>query len=148
MADIERSATAVWNGTLREGNGETSGATGFFTSLPVTWASRFADDENGTSPEELIAAAHAACFSMSLSGALTRGGHPPEQIRTTATVGMSKGDTRFSVTSVHLSTEARVPGLDEASFRELAEGAKQGCPVSRLLAPGLESLTLEARLVG
>ena len=112
----------------------------------MSYGKRFGED-HGSNPEELIAAAHASCFSMAFSGALARAGFPPEEIKTTATVTLQKGEAGFSIVAIHLDTAAKVPGIDEAAFSTAAEGAKAGCPVSRLLAPGLQSLTLDARLV-
>jgi osmotically inducible protein OsmC len=144
--DILRSASAVWRGDMLTGVGQTSTASGAVQNVAMSHSKRFGED-HGSNPEELIAAAHASCFSMAFSGRLTRAGFPPEEIKTTATVTLQKGETGFSITAVHLDTVATVPGIDEATFAEAAEGAKDGCPVSRLLAPGLQSLTLDARLV-
>jgi osmotically inducible protein OsmC len=122
-------------GTLRTETGAVDGRYSF--------SSRF-EDGSGTNPEELIAAAHAGCFSMALSGALTRAGHPPESVRTTAKVHLEKGEAGFSIVRVALVTRAKVPGIDAATFQEKAEGAKAGCPVSRALA-AIE-ITLDAEL--
>jgi lipoyl-dependent peroxiredoxin len=147
MAELRRTASAVWTGSLREGTGTASVPSGVLRDAPITFASRF---ESGTdsNPEELIAAAHAACFSMALSAALTQAGTPPAEIRTTATVTLTLGEGGPRITAVHLDTEGRVAGIDAATFLAAAEGAKAGCPVSKLLAPGLEQLTLAARFVG
>ena len=110
---------------------------------PYSFSSRF-EDGTGTNPEELIAAAHAGCFSMALSGALGRAGHDPDSVSTTAAVHIEKGDTGFSITRVHLTTQAVVPGIEQAQFEEIANEAKAGCPVSRALA-GVE-ITLDATL--
>jgi osmotically inducible protein OsmC len=110
-----------------------------------SFGSRFEEDP-GTNPEELIAAAHAGCFSMALSGALGRAGHTPDQVSTTAKVHLEKVDQGFKITRIHLTTEAKVPGIEEAAFQEQAEGAKQNCPVSKVLA-GAE-ITLDAKLTG
>jgi osmotically inducible protein OsmC len=115
---------------------------GAFGPLDVTWASRAEEPEGRTSPEELIAAAHAACFSMALSHALAGGGTPPEQLSTSATVTFVPGT---GITRIALTVEARVPGIDEAGFAEAAEGARTGCPVSKALA-GVPEITVEARL--
>jgi osmotically inducible protein OsmC len=109
-----------------------------------SFGSRF-EEAPGTNPEELIGAALAGCFSMALSGALGRGGHPPESVATQAKVHIEKVGDGFSITRIELSTEARVPGIDEAAFQEAAQGAKTGCPVSRALG-GVE-ISLDARLV-
>ncbi len=143
MAD--RSAQATWEGDLMSGNGEIHEApSGAFGPLQVTWASRSEDDHGGkTSPEELIAAAHAACFSMALAGGLARAGSAPERLETSATVTFVPGT---GITKSALSVVGRVPGIDEESFRAAAEAAKEGCPVSSALKGNVE-LTLDARLV-
>lgn len=110
-----------------------------------SFASRFEEGE-GTNPEELIAAAHAGCFSMALSGELGRAGYSPQEVRTTAKVHLTKGESGFSITRVHLVTEARVPDIDESTFQEQAEKAKKGCPVSRALG-AVDEITLEATLL-
>jgi osmotically inducible protein OsmC len=145
VAEFDRSATAVWLGTLAEGRGTTSTESGHVRDLPMNRVSRFETGE-ASNPEELIAAAHATCFSMALSGRLARAGHPAERIETEATVTLITGDDGPRIARVHLRTNARVPGIDAAAFDEAAEGAKAGCPVSRLLGPGLDSITLDATL--
>jgi osmotically inducible protein OsmC len=139
----DRRAEVVWQGTLREGSGTivstTSGAIG---EQPVTWVNRSEDSPTATSPEELIAAAHASCFSMSLSGALTRAETPPTELRTSATVTFQPGE---GITKVALTVEGNVPGLDEEGFRQAAQTAKENCPVSKALA-GVPEISLEARL--
>jgi lipoyl-dependent peroxiredoxin len=142
----DRRADVTWQGSLREGSGTitktTSGALG---ELNVTWASRSEYDTGGkTSPEELIAAAHAACFSMALSAELARAGSPPEELHTSATVTFQPGE---GITKSALTVDGRVPGLDEAAFLEAAETAKANCPVSKALA-AVPSITLDARLDG
>ncbi len=136
-----RHAEAVWQGTLREGKGTMrfSGYEG-----PYTWASRFESGE-GTNPEELIGAAHAGCFSMAFSSQLTKAGFKPERIQTKATVHIEKVGEGDRITRIELDTEASVPGLDEATFQEKAQAAKNGCPVSQALA-GVE-ISLTARLM-
>jgi osmotically inducible protein OsmC len=109
-----------------------------------SFSSRF-EEGTGTNPEELIAAAHAGCFSMAFSGALGRAGHPPTRVETTAKIRLEKGEAGFSLARSELTCEAEVPGIDEATFQEVAEGAKANCPVSRALA-GVE-ITLDAKLV-
>ena len=141
---MERTASAVWNGTLKEGNGTMSTESGVLRDAGYTWGQRFADDP-GTNPEELVAAAHAGCFSMAFSGKLTTAGFPPERIKTTAAVTLEKTDAGMTVTKVHLSTRARVPGIQSAAFAEQAEAARAGCPISRLLAPAA-TITLDAAL--
>jgi lipoyl-dependent peroxiredoxin len=140
----DRRADVTWQGSLREGSGTitktTSGALG---ELDVTWASRSEDQTGGrTSPEELIAAAHAACFSMALSNGLAQAGSPPEQLQTSATVTFQPGE---GITKIALTVEGRVPGMDAAVFKEAAETAKENCPVSKALA-SVPSITLDARL--
>jgi osmotically inducible protein OsmC len=139
-----RKAQAVWQGTLREGQGTVTFGEGAFEGR-YTWSSRH-EDAPGTNPEELLGAAHAACFSMALSARLTRAGHPPERIETSAGVHFEKQDERWSVTRIDLETEARAPGIDEQAFLELAEDAKVNCPISRALGP--VEVVLKARLSG
>jgi lipoyl-dependent peroxiredoxin len=143
MAD--RSAQVTWHGDLMSGNGEIhESPSGAFGPLQITWAARAEDDHGGkTSPEELLAAAHASCFSMALSVGLAKAGTPPEQLETSATVTFVPGT---GITKSALSVVGRVPGIDEASFRAAADAAKEGCPVSSALKGNVE-LTLDARLV-
>ncbi|MDX6603903.1 MAG: lipoyl-dependent peroxiredoxin [Solirubrobacterales bacterium] len=138
-----RTGSAIWNGNLKDGNGEVTVGDGVFTGA-YSYASRFEDGE-GTNPEELIAAAHAACFSMALSNILAEAGHPPEQIRTSARVQLRPVDGAPTIARIDLEVEGSVPGIDEAAFDEHAEAAKAGCPVSRALA-GVPEIALEARL--
>jgi osmotically inducible protein OsmC len=134
-----RTATVTWTGSLQEGSGTaTAASSGLFTDLPVSWASRTESPEGRTSPEELLAAAHAACFAMALSGALARGGTPPEHMHVSATVTFDKVDERWTVTRSHLEVVGTVPGLDEAGFDAAAQTAKMGCPISRALAGNVE----------
>lgn len=130
-----RSATVTWNGTLAEGSGTvSSGTTDLFTDLPVSWSSRTEAPEGRTSPEELLAAAHASCFSMALAGGLVRGGTPPDHVHVSATVTFDKVGDAWTVTRSELDVVGVVPGLDEAGFDAAAQAAKDGCPVSRALA--------------
>jgi osmotically inducible protein OsmC len=138
-----RSAEAQWEGSLQEGSGTMRLGSGAFEGR-YSFTSRF-EDGPGTNPEELIGAAHAGCFSMALSGALSRAGHVPTRVHTTARVHIERGDAGFSITRIDLQTEAEVPGLDEETFRREAEGAKAGCPVSKALT-GTE-ITLDAKLL-
>ena len=139
----ERTAEAVWEGSLMEGSGTiTKTGSGALPELPVTWASRAESPEGRTSPEELIAAAHAACFAMALSHALAEAGNAPERLDTSATVTFVPGT---GITKAALTVVGRVPGIDENAFGEAAEGAKDGCPVSGALKGNVE-LTLDARL--
>jgi lipoyl-dependent peroxiredoxin len=139
---VDSKAQAVWLGSLAEGSGTVSVASGAFPEQKVTWRARAEDRSHGTSPEELIAAAHASCFAMALSHALGQAGHAPERLETSAAVTFQPGD---GITAIHLTVRGRVPGIDELAFREAAEGAKAGCPVSKALA-GVPAITLEATL--
>ncbi len=141
---MERQASAVWNGTLKEGNGTMTAPSGVLKDARYTWAQRFANDP-GTNPEELIAAAHAGCFSMAFAGRLTTAGFPPERIATTANVTLEKTDAGMTVTKIHLSSRARVPGVSPEVFAEQAEGARATCPISRLLGAAAE-ITMDAAL--
>ena len=141
---INRKASAVWNGSLKEGKGTISTDSGVLSNTQYSFSTRF-EDGKGTNPEELIAAAHAGCFSMALSGQLTTAGHPPESINTTATLTMEKTDAGFTVTKVHLDVTAKVPGIDQAGFDTAANNAKAGCPISRLLKA---EITMTATLAG
>jgi lipoyl-dependent peroxiredoxin len=139
----DRRAEVTWEGSLIEGSGTIeSVGSGAFGPLDVTWASRTEDSGGRTSPEELIAAAHASCFSMALSHALAQAGSPPEGLETQATVTFVPGT---GITKSALSVRGWVPGMDEAAFREAAEGAKENCPVSKALA-AVPEITLEATL--
>jgi lipoyl-dependent peroxiredoxin len=140
----ERRAEVTWQGDLMSGSGTIDRVgSGAFGPLEVSWPARTEDASGGkTSPEELLAAAHASCFSMALSHGLAQAGNPPERLSTSATVTFMPGT---GITKVALAVEGAVPGLDEAGFREAAEGAKANCPVSKALA-GVPELTLEARL--
>ena len=139
----ERSAEVTWNGSLMDGSGRIdSVGSGAFGPLDVTWASRAEEPAGRTSPEELIAAAHAACFSMALSHALAEAGTPPEELKTGATVAFQPGE---GITKIALTVRGTVPGIDEEAFREAAEGAKDGCPVSQAVT-GVPEITVEATL--
>lgn len=139
-----RRSRAEWRGDLKDGNGEFEIGDGVFAGA-YTFASRFEEGE-GTNPEELLGAAHAACFSMALSGQLTQAGSPPDEIRSEAVVHLEKVDDTPTITKVELTARARVPGIDADAFAEHAQNAKAGCPVSRLFA-GAE-ITLDAELEG
>lgn len=139
-----RSAEAVWKGSLTEGKGTMKMASGAYEGQ-YSFSSRFEEGE-GTNPEELIAAAHAGCYSMALSADLGRAGYSPQEVHTTAKVHLTKGESGFRITRVHLITEARVPGIDEAAFQEQAEKAKKGCPVSQALG-AVDEITLDAKLI-
>jgi osmotically inducible protein OsmC len=140
----ERSSSAIWHGGLKDGNGTITTGSGVMTEQSYTFVSRF-ESGKGTNPEELIAAAHAACFSMAFSAELEKAGHKGDQVATTATVVLEFVDGKPTVTTIHLKTEAKVPGIDEATFQEIAAGAKAGCPISRLLAAA--KIDLDAKLV-
>jgi osmotically inducible protein OsmC len=146
MADAQRTAEAVWEGSLAQGAGAvsltSSGAAG---PLPVTWASRTARPEGKTSPEELVAAAHASCYCMALSGILGEGGTPPERLETSATVTFAQVEGGFKVASSALTVRGTVPGLDAAGFKEAAAAAKDGCPISGALKNNVE-ITVVAEL--
>ena len=138
-----RSGSAVWNGNLKDGGGELTVGDGVFSGA-YSFASRFEEGE-GTNPEELIAAAHAACFSMALANALAGAGREAESVRTNARVQLRPVDGKPTIANIHLDVEAKVPGLDDAAFAEHAEAAKQDCPVSRALA-GVPEISMSARL--
>jgi osmotically inducible protein OsmC len=137
-----RSSSAVWQGTLKEGNGVMTLGSGLFDG-PYTRASRF-EDGKGTNPEELIAAAHAGCYSMFLSAVLSNNNYTPTRVHTTAVVHITQGPT---ISLIELVCEAEVPGLSEEAFAEFAAQAKAGCPVSKALA-AVPEITLNATLVG
>jgi len=141
---MDRSASAVWDGGLKDGKGQISTQSGTLKDTQYSFSTRF-ENGVGTNPEELIAAAHAGCFSMALSGQLTGAEMPPTSIETTAVVTLEKTDAGFTVTKIHLTTKATVPGIDKATFDELATKAKEGCPISRLLKAA--EITLDATLV-
>ena len=126
-----RSSTAEWKGSLPEGSGHMVVGKGAYEG-PYSFASRF-ENGTGTNPEELIAAAHAGCFSMALSGGLSRAGTPPTSIATTATVHLEKGDAGFEIVEIELDTVGDVPGIDADAFAKAADAAKVGCPVSKAL---------------
>lgn len=136
-----RKASAVWNGGLKGGNGTFKGETGFGGSYNFT---RFADESGGTNPEELLAAAEAACFSMALSGGLEKNGTPPTKIATEAACTVEKVGEGFTITRMALNVTATVPKIDDATFQQIAAKTKDGCPVSRALK-GVE-MTITARL--
>ncbi len=138
MADIERTADATWRGDLRGGTGTISSTSGVLHDTGYSFATRF-ENKPGTNPEELIAAAHAACYSMAFANTLARKGHMPESVHTTATCILSPQPSGgFKITGMRLVTRGRVPGIDDATFKQIAHEADQGCPVSNLLRPGLQ----------
>jgi osmotically inducible protein OsmC len=139
----DRSAKVTWHGSLMDGGGRIdSVGSGAFGPLDVTWASRAEEPAGRTSPEELIAAAHAACFSMALSHGLAEAGTPPEELKTGATVTFQPGE---GITKIALTVRGTVPGIDEDGFREAADAAKNGCPVSGALT-GVPEITVDASL--
>src|SRR5205085_4521818 len=139
----DRRAEVTWHGSLMDGSGTiVSTTSNKLGEQAVSWANRSEDNPSATSPEELIAAAHAACFSMALSNGLAQAGHAPEELRTSATVTFQPGE---GITKIALTVEGAVPGLDESAFRDAAEDAKQNCPVSNAPA-SVPQITLEARL--
>lgn len=139
-----RTASAVWNGGLKGGNGTMRMASGAYEGA-YSFASRF-EEGTGTNPEELIASAHAGCFSMALSAALEEGGYSPERVSTTARVRLQMLDAGPTITDIELTTEAKVPGIDEDTLVEFANGAKENCPISRALG-AVENITVDATLV-
>ncbi|CAN5761896.1 OsmC family protein [soil metagenome] len=144
--ETTRSATAVWHGDLFDGSGTVSGnSSELLHELPVSWASRTEQPAGRTSPEELLAAAHAACFSMALSNGLAKAGSTAEHLEVTAIVTFTKQEAGWSVTHSALSVRGRVPGIDADAFRAAAETAKDGCPISRALKGNVE-LSVEATL--
>jgi lipoyl-dependent peroxiredoxin len=139
----DRKAEVTWRGDLMSGAGRVDTVTsGAFDDLDVSWRARTEEPNGMTSPEELIAAAHAACFSMAFSGGLAREGHAPEELKTAATVTFQPGE---GITKIVLDVAGRVPGIDEAAFKQAAEQAKENCPVSKALA-GVPEISLTARL--
>lgn len=143
---LKRTSKAVWRGTGAEGKGMLTTQSGALRDLPYSTQARFVSEDGkaGTNPEELIAAAHAGCFAMALSFALTGAGHPPEELAVDAVVTIDREGVHWSVKNITLDLNAKVPGLDNAKFLELAEAAKKGCPISKALAA--VEITLNAKL--
>lgn len=142
---MKRVATATWNGDLKGGNGSISAQSGAFSGLGFSFKTRF-EEEPGTNPEELIAAAHAGCFAMALSNELAQAGMNPESVQTKASVTLGKDDSGPAVTDIHLEVEAHVPGAEQEAFDEAAQRAIEGCPISKLLKAA--NITLDAVLKG
>jgi osmotically inducible protein OsmC len=140
---MKRSASAVWKGGLQDGKGTVSTESGTLSNVPYDFKMRF-ESAKGTNPEELVAAAHAACFSMALSMILGQSGMTAESIDTKATVTLEKGDSGFSVTASHLDTTVKIPNADKSAFDDSVEKAKAGCPISKLLNA---KITMNATLV-
>lgn len=141
---MKRTASAVWQGSLKEGKGTVSTQSGVLKETPYSFASRF-EQAPQTNPEELIAAAHAGCFSMALSNIMGGAGVTPDRLATTATLSLEQVEGNWTITAIHLDLKAKAPNLDHAKFKELAEKAKAVCPVSRLLKA---DITLTATLEG
>jgi lipoyl-dependent peroxiredoxin len=141
---MDRTASAVWHGTLKEGKGTISTASGVLKDSQYSFSTRFADGI-GTNPEELIAAAHAGCFTMALSNELTTANLPPESLETKATVTFDRTDAGPTITKIVLATTAKVPGADKAAFDKAAQNAKNNCPISRLFKNNTE-IVLDAKL--
>src|SRR4051812_33680470 len=145
MADIQRQATAQWSGDLRSGSGRISSGSGVLRELPYSVPSRF-ENGKGTNPEELIAAAHASCFSMMLAKLLGDAKKTVGDIHTKANLTLSNASGGWKISKIHLETEVSGAGLDAETLNQTAAQAKEQCPISVLLKPGLESLTLDVRL--
>jgi lipoyl-dependent peroxiredoxin len=139
---MKRTASAIWSGDLKSGHGALATQSGTLKETPYSFATRF-ENAAGTNPEELIAAAHAGCFTMALSANLTRAGFAPKRLATQATLALEQVSGNWTITTVHLENEAWVPGISEAQFQQLAADAKANCPVSRLLRA---ELSLHAKL--
>ena len=139
---MKRSASAEWSGGLKDGKGTVSTESGVLSDVPYNFSKRF-ENEKGTNPEELIAAAHAACFSMALSMILGQAGMTAEKIATKATVSLDQVEDGFKVTSSHLQTTVKIPNADHAAFQKAVEAAKSGCPISKLLNA---TITMDAKL--
>jgi osmotically inducible protein OsmC len=140
---MQRTASAHWSGGLKDGKGTISTQSGVLSQTQYSFSTRF-ENGIGTNPEELIAAAHAGCFSMALSGQLGAAGMTAQSIDTTATLTLDKTDAGFSITAIHLDVKAKIPGADQAKFDEAAQNAEKGCPVSRVLKA---TITMTAQLV-
>jgi len=142
-----RKSTAVWRGEGKTGSGELTTQSGAMRNQPYSFTTRFVSEDGkaGTNPEELLGAAHAGCYAMALSFALSGAGHPPTELRVTAAVDISKVGEGFAITNIALDLEGKVPGIDVAKFQELAEAAKKGCPISKALSA--TPVSLSARLL-
>src|SRR6185312_6774085 len=144
VTNMIRKASAVWNGSLKEGKGSISTDSGVLSKTQYSFSTRF-ENGAGTNPEELIAAAHAGCFTMALSEQLGNAGITPESLETTEAVSLEKLEAGFTVTKIHLDVTGRIPGNDAAAFEKAAQAAKAGCPISRLLKA---EITMTAKLAG
>ena len=143
---IEKSASVHWQGPGKTGQGQISTETGALKSYPYGFGSRFGDDRKGTNPEEIVGAAHAACFTMAFAFACEKAGINTEVIDTKAAVRLVKDGEGFKIDRIALTLDAKVPGIDEATFQQIAQGAKAGCPLSKALA-GVPEITLKATLL-
>ncbi|MES1978456.1 MAG: OsmC family protein [Pseudomonadota bacterium] len=143
---IEKSASVHWQGAGKTGQGQISTETGALKSYPYGFGSRFGDDRKGTNPEEIVGAAHAACFTMAFAFACEKAGISTETIDTKAVVRLAKDGDGFKIDRIALTLDAKVPGIDEATFQQIAQGAKAGCPLSKALA-GVHEITLKATLL-
>ena len=141
---MNRKATAQWSGDLKSGKGTFSAESGAFKAPPYTWARRFGD-EHGTNPEELVAAAHGACFSMAFSAELGKANMTPEYVKTECAVNFDKTDKGFAIVGSHLTTHVKVPGGAKAAIEKAANDAKAGCPISRSLNPNIK-ITLDLKI--
>ena len=144
---MKRTAKSIWEGNATEGSGKLSTQSGVFDQQPYSFKARFEDEsgKTGTNPEELIAAAHAGCFNMALSVALGKEGYTPKHLDTNATVFLEKDDGGFSIPKIALRLEASVPNIEDAEFQKIAKGAKENCPISKVLSGA--DIELEANLV-
>lgn len=145
LATAKSAATAVWEGSLLDGSGRASASSGAFSGLAVSWAARTNREAQTTSPEELLASSHAACYCMALSNALTQAGTPPKRLEVSATVTFAQQEVGWKVDSSALTVTGDVPGATAASFQSAAEAAKDGCPISKAIA-GNVAVTVEAAL--
>jgi osmotically inducible protein OsmC len=145
MAELQRTGDAIWQGDLRGGNGKVTTGSGAIREQAYSFRTRF-ENEPGTNPEELIAAAHAACFSMAFSAGLSNAGFTPESVHTKAVLTMEQEGGGWAVARIRLEVEGKVPNIDAATFQSQAENAKKNCPISKLLAPGLKGIDLVATL--
>ena len=145
MALAERRAEVVWTGTLQEGSGTLNAGSGALSNMPVTWASRTEQPGGKTSPEELIASAHAACYAMAFSNTLAQAGKPPEQLTVSAVCSLDRTDTGLKISTMALDVRGKVPGITQEQFSELAQKAEQGCPVSNALRNNVQ-ISVNAQL--
>ena len=144
MPALQRTASATWNGSVKEGQGQISAASGVLSNTPYSFATRF-ENRSGTNPEELIAAAHAACYSMALALTLSKKGYQPQQVQTQATCTIASQNGGFKITKMQLETQGDVSGIDAETFAQIAREAEQTCPVSNALRNGME-IDLKASL--